>query len=571
MNRSIAALALPALLALLPSAANGADEPMRPRGTGSLLVRVEGKLASEGRLREQTTVAGYQLRPLFRSPPFAAREGERATWFVAEAPKALARDSGWAEAYAFVRAAREAKGHPAFSSVSSIYAEPDQEQEWKRESAAPKGWPQPGEFAWHLGDRYTQLAKARKSAARSCEPRITILDTGIDPVHVTLPRRIDIKLGWNYVEDNDKLADPGVSGGLNNPGHGTATIALLAGNRIKHDKFDDDLGGAPDAIVVPVRISTSVIHFWTRTMAQGIDHAANLPRIGGKDYCDVVSVSMGGVASRAWADAVNSAYEKGVLIVAAAGNNFHDLPTRYTVYPSRFARVTTAVGITAADKPYRASENGADAWDMQGNFGPASMEWKTIAAYTPKMPWARLKDANGQYSKDGIEMDGAGTSCATPQVAAAASLWLGANGAKFAPGWKRVEAARWALLESAKTPPPKYAEELGRGTLRAFDALSKVPGEGQLKEANPAEVSFPFLRILLGWDEPDKAKEPGIARMYEVEAFNLAMIDPKLSPLTGLSPQDASQYKDRRFEIVKRLAAQPDISPDLRKKLLETR
>ena len=33
-------------------------------------------------------------------------------------------------------------------------------------------------------------------------------------------------------------------------------------------------------------------------------------------------MSMGGIASAAWADAVNMAYEAGIVFVAAAGNNF---------------------------------------------------------------------------------------------------------------------------------------------------------------------------------------------------------------------------------------------------------
>ena len=41
-----------------------------------------------------------------------------------------------------------------------------------------------------------------------------------------------------------------------------------------------------------------------------------------------------------------------------------------------------------------------------------------LAAYTPNMPWAEINCPTI------VDMDGAGTSAATPQVAAAAALWL---------------------------------------------------------------------------------------------------------------------------------------------------
>jgi subtilisin family serine protease len=550
-----------------------ADGPMRPRGTGNLLVRVEGTLASLSKASEATNVAGYTLRPLFTGPALETKSGESVMWFLAQAPKRLASGSGWTEAYAFVRDAREARGHPAFSAVRSIYAEPDQEQEAQPNSAPPAtGWPTNSHFAWHLRDEYTQLLTARKNASGPCIARIVILDTGINPVHATKPRYIDLTLAHNFVDEGHEtdVTDPGVAGVFHSIGHGTATMALLAGNRIRHDDFDDDLGGAPDAEVIPVRIADSVVHFWTSTMAQGIDFAAKLPREPGKDYCDVLSISMGGVASVAWADAVNRAYENGVFIAAAAGNNVGDFPSRYTVYPSRFARVTSVVGITAANTPYRTSENRGSK-GMQGNFGPPSMTWKTIAAFTPNVPWARLKESNGQYSRDGIESDGAGTSAATPQVAAAASLWLAKNGADFPAGWQRVEAARWALLKTVSPSPAKYGEELGMGSLKAFDALSKSPKGVPLKEADAADVSFPFLRLLFGWDEPGKSPGPDFERMFEVEALNLALTAQKLALFATLPAQEARdpKYQAQRAEIAQRLLEQPDISPDLKAQLLK--
>ena len=54
-------------------------------------------------------------------------------------------------------------------------------------------------------------------------------------------------------------------------------------------------------------------------MAQGLDYARSIG-------ADVVSMSMGGLPSGAWADAVNAAYEAGIVVVCAAGNNFGGAP-----------------------------------------------------------------------------------------------------------------------------------------------------------------------------------------------------------------------------------------------------
>ena len=108
-------------------------------------------------------------------------------------------------------------------------------------------------------------------------------------------------LARNFVDgDPNNATDPGRFFPLNNPGHGTSTLSLLAGNHVvlPSRAFDDFLGGAPFAEIVPVRIADSVVHFQTSTMAAGIEYAAEIG-------AQVLSVSMGGVPSRAWATAVN--------------------------------------------------------------------------------------------------------------------------------------------------------------------------------------------------------------------------------------------------------------------------
>ena len=69
-----------------------------------------------------------------------------------------------------------------------------------------------------------------------------------------------------------------------------------------------------------MRIADWVVRFTTSTMVQGFDYA----RAKG---AQVLSMSMGGLISSALVDAVNLAYDNGVVMVTAAGNNFAGIPS----------------------------------------------------------------------------------------------------------------------------------------------------------------------------------------------------------------------------------------------------
>ncbi|TGV53828.1 hypothetical protein EN792_076875, partial [Mesorhizobium sp. M00.F.Ca.ET.149.01.1.1] len=94
-------------------------------------------------------------------------------------------------------------------------------------------------------------------------------------------------------------------------------------------------------------------------------------------------------------------------------NNFTVTPSSI-VYPARYNRVLAACGVMGDGRAY----SGLALGTMQGNYGPASKMATALGAYTPNVPWAEID------CRKVVDMDGSGTSAATPQVAAAAALWL---------------------------------------------------------------------------------------------------------------------------------------------------
>jgi len=492
--------------------------------SGNLLVKVRNRaFASLLAGPQPLAIPGYRLAPLFKAhhatAMFAA--SQPADHWLAAAANAGRDLHPWDEAHRVTRSAQYA-----------IYVEPDLLQEAPEAPAAPEAaaqqgfdqdWPpaslvSPG---WHLAEGFTGFEKVRAIATGN-GVRIAHLDTGYWPPQVSTPRHIRRDLGYNFYENNTNTTDPGTGGLLRNPGHGTATLAIVSGNAVdliyQGKQYTGDIGGAPDAEVVPVRIGPSVIHFFSSAMAQGMDYAlgpsGSPTHPNPANKCDVVTISHGGLPSESWADAVNNLYDAGVVIVAAAGDNYSQLPTHLTVYPSAFNRVVTAVGATYDKTPYVTRKIG----ELQGNWGPDDVMDKAVAAYTPNVAWMLFR------TTDGFDMDGAGTSASTPQIAAACALWIQLYGANYTAGWQRVEACRLALFRSAD-PGNGSATYLGRGTLDVPKMLdpglaAQIQQEfraNQVQSSPVDSVSFPFLRLLLHAGPPGSEEE----RMYETEAAQL--------------------------------------------------
>ena len=381
---------------------------------------------------------------------------------------------------------------------------------------------------WYLDDAFSQLKTARESVADNhYKLRIGHLDTGYSKTHFAIPDSIrQNPLQRNFVtgENPNDSHDPFKNGFLKQPGHGTGTLGILAGTKIDietdHGRFQDYLGGAYFAEVISCRIAESVILLKTNAFAEALNYLTQLSLSGTQIH--VVSMSMGGAPSRVWADAVNAAYDAGITLVTAAGNNFSGLPTRHVIYPARFGRVIAACGVTYDKKPYWTDKLD----EMQGCFGPKKHMSKALSAFTPNTPWASVESGTIRFS-------GSGTSSATPQIAAAAAIYYRKYNQvldQLEP-WQRVEAIRNALYKSAikKVNDSKYDSDFvnyfGNGIIQANAALN-IPVATNLKKTAEDEVPwFPILSTIFK------------AKTNPQQSIRLDMLNTELSQLVYSHPE----------------------------------
>ncbi|MCE7043290.1 S8 family serine peptidase [Dyadobacter sp. CY312] len=365
--------------------------------------------------------------------------------------------------------------------------------------------PESGNELWHLSDNHSQLTKALKHACpqetvlgRNTQdlhqyPLIAHIDTGVLTGGPVSPMNLDLNASFRFDDpiDKDKWYLPDFA---EQQGHGNATAAILAGGKLAipgETVLDANAfyGGFPFARVVTLKISESVAILRGKSFAKALNYAVDVLK------ADVVTMSMAGAPSKVMLEAVNNAYEKGVIMVCAGGNCWSQgakklLPSTL-MYPAILNRVIAATGVTLNKTPYLNEFNPVTNRDSGGRFmqschGPANAMRTALAAYTPNLLWFS-EEGNPYYLKSG-----GGTSSATPQIAAAAALYCFKYRTILSAvdePWKKVEAVRQALFRSADVSQNEmfgeiytvngreYNQYFGNGMLKAYDALQLDAGD----------------------------------------------------------------------------------------------
>jgi subtilisin family serine protease len=517
-------------------------------------LRVSARLGMAG------TEVVFASEPLFQSVGVTGQRGVAASggvWRLASAGAKLDDGDAWDHCHAILE-----------QNAGVALVEPDLAQQWTWRALVPTdrqfgirtGGPQPQDIGdgyagdksdnyWFRNAGHGQFDAALTASSGGAGVRIAHLDTGYDPDHKSVPKNLRRDLARNFVDaDRPKDAtDQSEDAAFNNFSHGCGTVSILAGATVPELK---PFGCAPEAEIVPVRVANRVVLFSNSSIARGFDYV-HLLCASDATRVHVVSMSMGGLPSEAWADAINALYDAGVVVVTAAGNNYANLPTRFVVYPARFGRVIAACGVMADGRPYA----NLPPKRMAGNYGPDNKMRTAIAAYTPNVPWARFGEPTV------VDFDGNGTSAATPQVAATAALWIErhrANYDAYRESWMRVEAVRQALFESAAKGPDAHAAELGDGMLRAADALSQQAAPAsQLVALPPATADFGFLNLLLGDAAPAFAAAGPKKSMLDLEAAQVAA-------RSGLEARTEALTPAARRRLVAEMLARKDLSKTLR-------
>ncbi|MEN3132662.1 S8 family peptidase [Bacillus cereus] len=204
---------------------------------------------------------------------------------------------------------------------------------------------------------------------------VAILDTGIDEDH----KDLIIKDGISFVENHPGFDDDN--------GHGTHLAGIIAAqaNNI------GTTGLAPNVDLYAVKVLDSESNGKYSTVVKGIDWAI-------EHKINIVLMSLGGTKkSLFFEEAMNKAYEKGVLLISSAGNRgFREEDT--ITYPAKFESVI-AVG----------------ALDNDDQRGFLSSKGENLELMAPGVDILSTWN-NGDYKYD------SGTSMAAAHVAGVAAL-----------------------------------------------------------------------------------------------------------------------------------------------------
>lgn len=158
---------------------------------------------------------------------------------------------------------------------------------------------------------------------------IAVIDTGIDYTHPDLSS--NYKGGYNFILNNN---DP-----MDDNSHGTHVAGTIAAA----DNNFGVLGIVPESFIYGVKVLDSVGSGYTSDVIAGIQWSVN-------NNMRIANMSFGSkIQSRSLKNACDNAYNKGLLLIAAAGNVGNKLGTGNNIdYPARYDSVI-AIGATDID------------------------------------------------------------------------------------------------------------------------------------------------------------------------------------------------------------------------------
>lgn len=313
---------------------------------------------------------------------------------------------------------------------------------------------------------------------------IGIIDTGIDASHPDLQGKV---IGWvDYVN--------GRSSPYDDNGHGTHVASIAAGTgAASNGKYK---GMAPGAKLVGIKVLSGEGSGSISDIIAGVDWAVkNKDKYGIR----VINLSLGSSQSSDGTDslsqAVNAAWDAGIVVCVAAGNSG---PDKYTVgSPAAASKVITVGAVDKYDVITDFSSRGPTA---DGRLKPevvAPGNW-IIAARASGTSMGQ--PINDYYTA------APGTSMATPHVAGISALILQAH-----PDWT-PDKVKMALIETADIVKPDEIADIAYGAGRVnaykaayYDNYAKLVFTGSVADKGSQTHQFTisgasFVTATLYWD-----------------------------------------------------------------------
>jgi hypothetical protein len=299
------------------------------------------------------------------------------------------------------------------------------------------------------------------------------------------------------------------------PGHGTSTSSVIIG----HGPAAEGITGlTPEARLVPVRATESVVQLFDTDVAKAVEHAR---RVG----CHVITMSLGGKGFFGLEREIQRAVDSGIIVMAAAGNH-----VGFVTAPASYGNCIAVAATGPGDVPWDGSSHGV--------------------AVNVSMPGSQVYNARYTDVKQPIVGLGNGTSFAVAHLAAAAGLWLAHHGrARLITRYQARNLQR-AFLAALRLPGVcvipatgwKQGFGLGRVDIAALLA-APLPALGDLQETGAFgdDISDAATRIAAAVDadpvvvrtqlgilleEPDPARLQELLTRHEGELVYLAYSDP---------------------------------------------
>ena len=267
---------------------------------------------------------------------------------------------------------------------------------------------------------------------------VAVLDTGVNASHPDLAGKV--LAGRDFAADDSDPTDEN--------GHGTA-VAGLIGAATGNGKGMASV--AWKTSILPVRVLGKDGSGSHADIADGIIWATD-------QGADVINMSLGGTGSSSTLqNAINYAWSKGVVIVAAAGNNGDSVPC----YP---AACTNVVAVSATD-----SSDARTSWSNYGSY-------VDIAA--PGANILTLSGASGYAAMDG-------TSFSSPVTAGVVALMRAAN-----PALSNSNIVNTLLANADDLGPIGKDNDFGRGRVNARRAVAAVGGASIVADTTAPTVAI---------------------------------------------------------------------------------